>query len=249
MSTEPPIFKSLEEARQAFNLYEQESPPPHEFPGRALATLEALYAERDALLCPPHQGIEYHNAPGCVRCKINQQGEEIADLYKNMQAKVDELVESQVRSVLNPAKLETDKVELAAEIAELLAGADADAHRLGDAAREIAKLQAQIADLQRRHAEIVYLRRSYNLCTEYIITNDLDAVEGELVVTTFAREIDRLKAALAKAPCWQNARVVSIAPRTIAGNWVSGIFGNKECGECEPCKARAAQAKAMEPTT
>jgi len=154
MSTDP--FESLEKARRIINGYRRSLLNPNLYVqrdpediahvlGASLLMLEAQDTERNARLCPPHQSVEHHNEPGCVRCKISQQGEEIADLHKNMQAKVDELVESQVRSVLDPAKLETDKVELRGEIAELLAGADADAHRLGDAAREIARLKAALA--------------------------------------------------------------------------------------------------------
>ena len=48
--------------------------------------------------------------------RVRELEAEIADLHKNQQARIDELVESQVKAVLNPARLETDKMDLLEEI-------------------------------------------------------------------------------------------------------------------------------------
>ena len=59
-------------------------------------------------------------------------------------------------------------------------------------------------------------------------------------------ENTELKAALEESPCRQDARVNPKAQHLLYGNWVANRFSNKPCGQCAPCKARAAQAKAVE---
>src|SRR3990167_8120178 len=216
MSTKPTIFKSLEEARAT--LAGTGDVMAGEGIGRGLTTLEAQYREITSLKAS-NADLEAWKTSAVAAVS----GFDLQAFGEEIQAEIDDSIGDKILVELQKRRK---------EIAELRADADADAHRLGDARREIDRLEARV-----RESAVAYLR----------ILSDHDDLAERLETANLAIDVGlmnetRLKAALGQAPCAERL------PFTPDGDFRINVklLMRPDCGQCLSCKARAAQAKASE---
>lgn len=165
---------------------------------------------------------------------------EIADLHATTQARVDELVESQVKGTLDPALLDTDKPTLLARIAELETPDTRRAELYRIARLNIDTLWTALLMVRDAIEEIGPVG---SLPSGEYLPDSSPLAEAEAIVAALrAREehVASLKAALTRAPCQHNDYTKWCSERT-------RLDGFQVEEWCEPCLARKEQSKgAME---